>query len=144
MSLHPLDALPAVRRLDTDREDLFACEIEGRVGSADFENLCGLLEGAYALHEHIDLLLRFVDPERADWNEMDDASIEEAREHAAAHIRRCAAIGPSSVVTPFTDMFCSGAECRGAAFQGRGRSRGLELARGHREAVRRVRRRLPT
>jgi hypothetical protein len=37
--IHPLERIPAVRRLDTDRPDLFAIEIKGTVTSADVENL---------------------------------------------------------------------------------------------------------
>ncbi len=110
MAFYRLDELPAVRRLDTDRDDLFAAEIEGHVASSDFENLCGLLEGSYAIHDRIDLLLRFVDHDGVDWHDVADASIKEAREHAAAHIGRCAAIGPSRAVSAFSGIFCPAAK----------------------------------
>ena len=55
--MHPMDSVPAIRRLDTGRTDLLAIEIAGAVTGADVENLYGLLEGAYALHDRIDLLV---------------------------------------------------------------------------------------
>lgn len=91
--MHPLEAVPAIRRIDTDRTDLLAIEIAGPVTGNDVENLYGLLEGAYALHERIDLLVRWSHAEEVEWEEVAPNTVEEAREHARGHIRRCAAIG---------------------------------------------------
>ena len=94
--MHPLDSVPAVRRMDTNREDLVALEIAGPLGGADVENLYGLLEGAYALHDQIDLIVLVPDDEFVDWGEVSETTIEEGHEHARRHIRRCAVIGGSS------------------------------------------------
>lgn len=91
--MHPMQAVPAVRRLDTERTDLLAIEIAGPVTGNDVENLYGLLEGAYALHERIDLLVRWAEAEGVDWNNIAPNTVEEARSHARGHIRRCAAVG---------------------------------------------------
>jgi len=91
--MHPLESVPAVRRIDTNRPDLLAMEVVGHVSPADIENLYGLLEGAYALHDRIDLLLRVVEEDGVDWMEVDGASVKEAREQAARHIGRCAVVG---------------------------------------------------
>ncbi|MGY6708956.1 MAG: STAS/SEC14 domain-containing protein [Rhizobiaceae bacterium] len=93
MSLHPLDRVPAIRRIDTDRSDVFAIEIRGLVTSADVENLFGLLEGAYALHDHLDLLVRLTAFEGVDRDGLSRQTTEEVSEHARAHVRRCATIG---------------------------------------------------
>ena len=53
-----LDAVPAIRRIDTNRDALFAIDVVGDVSPADAENLFGLLEAAYALHPRIDVLVR--------------------------------------------------------------------------------------
>ena len=95
----PLDSVPAIRRIETDRADVFAIEVVGHVSAADVENLYGLLEGAYALHERLDLFLRVVDHDGVDWAETDRATVESTRHHAAEHIRRCAAVGDSRAVT---------------------------------------------
>ena len=94
----PLDSVPAIRRLDTDRSDVFAIEVAGRVSAADVENLYGLLEGAYALHNQLDLFLRVVDHDGVDWAETDRATVESARDHASRHVRRCAAVGDGRAV----------------------------------------------
>jgi hypothetical protein len=105
MSLHPLEPIPAVRRLDTTRPDLFAVEIAGHVSEADIENLYGLLEGAYLIHPQIDILMRFVDHDGVDWGEVPSDTVEQGRAHAARHVRRCAAIGDSSVAKRFLRIF---------------------------------------
>ena len=69
-SMNFLDTVPAIRRIDTDRDDLFAIDVVGYVSAADAENLFGLLEAAYALHPRIDVsstasvssMLRIVNP----------------------------------------------------------------------------------
>jgi len=93
MSLHPLDRVPAVRRIETDRSNVFAVEISGYATSADVENLYGLLEGAYALHDKIDVLVRLVNYEGAEWEAVDSHTTEEGRNHALNHVNRCAAVG---------------------------------------------------
>ena len=95
----PLDSVPAIRRIDTSRTDLLAIEIAGPVTGSDVENLYGLLEGAYALHDRIDLLVRWPAGEEVDWQKVAPATVEEARDHAKGHIQRCAAIGKRSDVS---------------------------------------------
>ncbi|TIL79063.1 MAG: STAS/SEC14 domain-containing protein, partial [Mesorhizobium sp.] len=56
-----LETVPAIRRIDTDRDDLFAIDVVGDVTGADAENLFGLLEAACALHSKIDVLVRLVE-----------------------------------------------------------------------------------
>jgi hypothetical protein len=91
--MHPLDPVPAVRRLETDNDQVFAVEITGEVSAADAENLFGLLEGAYALHERVDVLVRQTDYQGADWSGIARETVAEGRDHAERHIRRCAVVG---------------------------------------------------
>lgn len=93
MSIHRLDPIPAISRIETDRSDVFAVEIKGHVTAGDVENLYGLLEGAYALHDQIDVLVRLVDYEGTEWAAVDTHTTEEGRNHALRHVRRCAAVG---------------------------------------------------
>ncbi|MBN9066562.1 MAG: STAS/SEC14 domain-containing protein [Rhizobiales bacterium] len=83
----------AVRRLETDREDVFAFDIVGHITASDVENIYGLLEGAYSLHDKIDMLVRVKDYEGVDW----DAAMKDFRllgkTHALKHIRRYAVVG---------------------------------------------------
>lgn len=91
--LNFLEAVPAIRRIDTDREDLFAIDIVGHVSAADAENLFGLLEAAYALHPRIDVLVRVIDHDGVDWNDISDETLRQGAVQAVEHIGRCAAIG---------------------------------------------------
>jgi hypothetical protein len=100
-----LEAVPAVRRIETDREDLFACEITGHATAADIENLYGLLEGAYALHERIDVLVHFTNYEGIDWNEVSADTKREGQDHASQRVRRCASIGGPDWVSYFRGFF---------------------------------------
>jgi hypothetical protein len=88
-----LEAIPAIRRIETDRDDLFAMEIVGHVTAADAENLFGLLEAAYALHPKIDVLAKLTDHDGVDWVDLSPETIEQGKAHALDHVRRCAAIG---------------------------------------------------
>lgn len=102
--MNSLDAIPAVRRLDTDRNDCAAFEIVGHVNSADVENLFGLLEGVYALHDRVDLLIRLVDHDGVDWADVDEDTVAEGKRLAREHVRRCAAVGEPNWL-PYVQSF---------------------------------------
>lgn len=102
-----LDDVPAIRRIDTNRADAYAFEIMGHVSAADIENLYGLLEGAYALHDKIDLLIRIVDYAGTDWQEVSTHTTTEGRSHALEHIRRCAAVGEPNWIPYARGIFTS-------------------------------------
>lgn len=107
--MHPMEAVPAIRRIDTDRRDLLAIEIAGPVTGNDVENLYGLLEGAYALHDRIDLLVRWTEDGEVEWQKVAPNTVEEARDHARGHIRRCAAIGRRGDISSLLRSLGSGA-----------------------------------
>lgn len=92
-----LESVPAIRRLDTNRTDLFAIDIVGRVSSADAENLYGLLEAAYTLHPKVDMLVRLVEADGVDWDQISPETLAQAKVHAGGHIGRCAIIGEVKV-----------------------------------------------
>lgn len=105
-----LERLPAVRQITTDRRDVFAIELTGEFTSADAENLCGLLEGAYAISDRIDLLVRIVDLTQI---ELSDLSAETAgliRSEAKSHIGRCALVGDTAWVSEISHLAFTGAE----------------------------------
>jgi hypothetical protein len=86
--------LPAAfRRLETDRENVFAFDIVGHIRASDVENIYGLLEGACSLHDKVDMLVRIRDYEGIDW----DAAMKDfrllAKTDTLKHIRRYAVIG---------------------------------------------------
>jgi hypothetical protein len=99
----------SIRRLETDREDVFAFDVVGHITAPDVENIYGLLEGAYSLHDTIDMLVRIRDYDGVDW----DAAMKDFRllgkTHALKHIRRYAVVGGpgwiGAVVVLFNPFF---------------------------------------
>ncbi|TYR32881.1 STAS/SEC14 domain-containing protein [Mesorhizobium microcysteis] len=112
--MRPLERVPAVRRIETDRADAFAVEITGEFTSADAENLCGLLEGAYALNPHIDLLVRLVDLTSVDIADLSPETAAYMRTHVAQNVGKCAVIDDGGWASRVTALFepGSGAEAR--------------------------------
>lgn len=106
--LHQLDPVPVVRRLDTDNDRVFAIEIAGHATAADAENLFGLLEGAYALHDRIDILVRATAYDRADWGDIDPDTIAEGRKRAEQRVSRCAVVGGPDWTTSLGGFFSAG------------------------------------
>lgn len=103
--MNAIEPVPAVRRIDTDRPEVWAFEIAGRMFGSDAENLYGLLEGAYALHAHIDVLVRLVDHDGVEWEEVSRETLETGRESAIRHVRRCAAVGDPDWTSAFRGLF---------------------------------------
>jgi hypothetical protein len=107
-----LSSLPAIRQVETDRPDLYAFDVVGQVSPADVENFYGLLEGAYALHPSIDVLVRVIDYESVDWGELSPATVEQGRKHAADHVRRCALVGKAKHMPEIEEFFARPVEVR--------------------------------
>lgn len=84
---------PHVRRIDTDREDAYAFEITGHITAADVENMYGLLEGAYELHDRIDVIVLIHDYEGFDWSAAWKDQVMFGKTQAFKHIRKCAVVG---------------------------------------------------
>ncbi len=84
---------PSIRRLETDRSDACAFEITGHITAADMENLYGLLEAEYALHDKLDLLVLIHDYEGFDWSAAFTETTMLGKTHALKHIRKYAVVG---------------------------------------------------
>ncbi|TGS90075.1 STAS/SEC14 domain-containing protein, partial [bacterium M00.F.Ca.ET.177.01.1.1] len=100
-----LEAVPAIRRIDTNRDALFAIDVVGDVSPADAENLFGLLEAAYALHPRIDVLVRLTDAESVDWANISPDTLKQGVADAMEHVVRCAAIGEPSWASLVAGVF---------------------------------------
>lgn len=85
--------IPVVRRIPTDRDDVFAFTIEGHLDDASLENLYGLLDAAYETHEEIDLLIRLTGYEGFDWTSAFSESTLSMRSKSLKKLRRYAIIG---------------------------------------------------
>ena len=100
-----LEAVPAIRRIETNRDALFAINVVGDVSPADAENLFGLLEAAYALHPRIDVLVRLTDEESVDWANISNDTLRQGVADAMRHVVRCAAIGEPGWASLVTGVF---------------------------------------
>lgn len=84
---------PSVRRIETDRDDVFAFEVTGKIAPADIENLYGLIEGAAALHDLIDVIVIMHDYGGLDWSTLLRGETYSGKSEAFRHIRRIALVG---------------------------------------------------
>jgi hypothetical protein len=107
-----LTSVPAVRQVETDRPGLYAFDLVGHISAADVENFYGLLEAAYTLHPTIDVLVRVVDQGETDPDDASQQTLDEARSHAATHVRRCALIGSTRAIPEIREFFASSVEVR--------------------------------
>lgn len=96
---------PNIRRIDTDREDAFAFEITGEIQAADVENIYGLLEGAYELHDKIDLIVIFDNYEGTEWNAVWSGNTMRGKARALKHIRKYAVVGGPGWIQPMMSVF---------------------------------------
>ncbi|MBV2143888.1 STAS/SEC14 domain-containing protein [Falsochrobactrum sp. TDYN1] len=85
--------VPVIRRIPTNRDDVFAFAIEGRLDDASLENLYGLLDAAYDDHEQIDLLIRLTGYEGMDWSAAFSDNMLAMRTKSLKHLRRYAIVG---------------------------------------------------
>ncbi|WP_336056744.1 STAS/SEC14 domain-containing protein [Nitratireductor sp. CH_MIT9313-5] len=87
---------PHVKRIETSREDAVAFEVTGHITTADIENLYGLLDGIYVVHEKIDLLVLIHHYEGFDWNAALREGTIAGKTKALKHVRKYALIGGPS------------------------------------------------
>lgn len=85
--------MPVIRRIPTNREDVYAFAIEGHLDDASLENLYGLLDAAYEGHDEIDLLIRLTGYEGFDWTAAFSESMLSMRAKSLRHLRRYAIVG---------------------------------------------------
>lgn len=96
---------PNIRRIDTNREDAFAFKIVGHLSVSDAENFFGLLQGAYELHDKIDVLIILHDYEGFDWQAAFKQQTILGKTRALRHIRKYAIVGGSEWMGSMTTLF---------------------------------------
>ena len=99
------DNPPHIRRIDTCRADAFGFEITGHLTAPDIENMFGLLDAAYELHDKIDLLVLVRDFEGFDWSAALKKSTFSGKAHALKHVRRYAVVGGPGWMGPAMGFF---------------------------------------
>jgi hypothetical protein len=108
-NLLPLDRIPAVKRIGTSTLEVFAVEISDEFTEADAENLCGLLEGAYAI---INLLVRISELQSFDISGLASDTARLLRGDTARHVNRCAIIDDDGWADRITALLGSGIELK--------------------------------
>ena len=103
--MRPLEPVPAIRRIETDRADLCALDVVGHLTSADLENAFGLLEAAYVDHPAVDLLVRLSGYDGFDWDGVFTASTLRGKRNALRHVRRSAVIGGPAWISTALGLF---------------------------------------
>ena len=87
----------AVRRIPTDRPDLYAFEIAGEVSSADQEAMADTMNAAFDAHEDkVDMLLVFRGYEGAETGSTLDVDVLKSRLRSIAKVNRYVVVGAPS------------------------------------------------
>ncbi|MBW8635843.1 STAS/SEC14 domain-containing protein [Hoeflea sp. WL0058] len=95
----------AVRRLPTDREDVFAYEVNGHVSTGELDDISLELDKAYRRFDRINLLVRLHAWNGVDWTSAFSETSFIGRMRALSHVDRYAVVGgPSWIALAIT--FC--------------------------------------
>ena len=95
----------AIKRIKTDRPDLFEYEIDGHMTADEIADLYGELEKAYKDHDKIDLVVRLTNLDGWDWQAAWAETTWLGKTHALSHIRRYAVIGGPAWLPPMIRAF---------------------------------------
>ncbi len=87
---------PALTQLETERDDVYAFEIDGQVSKEEVEEVYQVLEKAYAEHDKIDLLIRIGRYDGFDINTLFSEVAYAGKLHAINHMRQYALVGGPS------------------------------------------------
>ncbi len=84
---------PALLQIKTEREDVYAFEVDGHLTREETDAVYATLEKAYEKHDSINLLIRMGRYDGFDWNTLFSESTYVGKLHALKHLRRYAVIG---------------------------------------------------
>ncbi|WP_169054042.1 STAS/SEC14 domain-containing protein [Nitratireductor sp. XY-223] len=87
---------PALTQLKTERDDVYAFEIDGHLTKEEIERVYQTLEEAYEKHDKISLLMRIGRYDGFDWDTLLSDTAYVGKLHAFRHIRRYALVGGPS------------------------------------------------
>ena len=87
---------PALTQLKTERDDVYAFEIDGQVSKEEVGEVYQVLEKAYAEHDKIDLLIRIGRYDGFDINTLFSDVVYAGKLHTIKHMRRYALVGGPS------------------------------------------------
>lgn len=87
---------PALSRIKTERDDVYAFEIDGHVSREEVDEAYRTLEKAYEKHDRINLLIRMGRYDGFDFNALFSDMTYAGKLHAIRHMRRYAIVGGPS------------------------------------------------
>ncbi|MEM6464514.1 MAG: STAS/SEC14 domain-containing protein [Pseudomonadota bacterium] len=96
---------PALTRLDTERADVFAFEIDGHLTKEEVEYVYETLEKAYEKHDQVSVLMRIGRYDGFDWDTLFSETSYIGKLHAIRHMRRYALVGGPSWAASATRFF---------------------------------------
>lgn len=83
----------AISRIGTDRKDLFAFEINGRIHQADIEWMAGTLQDAFTRLGKVDILIVMKHWDGIDMSAAFDPKALAAQAQAGSHVRKYGVVG---------------------------------------------------
>ncbi|WP_419911096.1 STAS/SEC14 domain-containing protein [Hoeflea sp.] len=96
---------PALTQLETERDDVYAFEIDGHLTTEEVEKVYQVLEKAYEKHDKISLLMRIGRYDGFDWETLLSDTAYVGKVHAIRHMKRYAIVGGPSWAAGATRFF---------------------------------------
>ncbi|MCY6379987.1 STAS/SEC14 domain-containing protein [Hoeflea prorocentri] len=84
---------PALTQIETERDDVYAFEIDGHVSQEEMDGAYKILENAYEKHGKINLLVRLGRYDGFDWSALFSEKTYVGKYQAIRHMRRYALVG---------------------------------------------------
>ncbi|MCP4318342.1 MAG: STAS/SEC14 domain-containing protein [Hyphomicrobiales bacterium] len=84
---------PALTQIKTERDDVYAFEIDGHVTKEEVDEVYQILEQAYEKHEKVNLFVRMGRYDGFDWSALFSDVTYAGKLHAIRHMRRYALVG---------------------------------------------------
>ena len=96
---------PALTQIRTEREDVYAFEVDGHLTKEEVEQVYDTLEKAYEKHDKISILMRIGRYDGFDWETLFSETAYVGKLHAIRHINRYALVGGPSWAAGATQFF---------------------------------------
>ena len=96
---------PALTQLETERDDVYAFEIDGHLTREEIETVYNTLEEAYEKHDKISILMRLGRYDGFDWNTLFSDTAYIGKLQAIRHMKRYALVGGPSWAAGATQFF---------------------------------------
>ncbi|WP_193176584.1 STAS/SEC14 domain-containing protein [Oricola nitratireducens] len=95
----------SIRPLATDRDDLYAFEVVGRLNADDVRDTYAILMDAYDRHGTIDLMVTLEKFDGFEWRAAFEDTTRAAKTRSLKHIRRYAVVGGPGWIRSLVELF---------------------------------------